>query len=1437
MPGIRTHRNRMLRSTMLISMLLLFCTVSAMHANSVSLAGRKFTITATAGNGGSISPSGKVRVKRGKSKTFTISANEGYEISDVVVDGVSIGPVTSYKFSKVRSDHTISANFSLIMYTITASAGTGGKVSPSGEVQVAYGDHKTFAISAGAGYEISDVVVDGISMGPLTGYKFQEVTADHTIRALFKQKVIRIHGVTIPNESMKTGDVITATITVDDDDGVPYSLISGSVGGYPLEGFQRITATTYYATFTIREGGNSFTASQDIPVSNLVITDGAVLSAPYHLPIEQDGDPIDARAPVVTRLEVPSVEVGVGGTVKVRVTADGTGYSAGTGTVINGVPLNSSQVTFTEVAGGVYEISYRVETGDQDVAPGDLQMRMVMRDPAGNTGKSYETIETNLLEIYTALPEAVIGGTSDICEGEEVELNLFLTGRPPWSFELSDGTHTILYQNISSAEKNIPVTPVRTTTYRINTVTDVNGVENTGTGSVVVSVHEKSEVKIINLASGYSITADPVRLEANLTGGTFSGPGVVSATGYFYPGIADTVNSPHTIYYTYTSDYGCESVASKQVYVLVGEASILLPADPVCKNAPPFAVSVYNVTSENGSFRLLNSASQPVSALTDHGDNSATIDPSLLNVGNYTVEYRFTDMETRYIRKTFSVDSVEQPRFLSLSETTYCQSASPVELQSSVANALFEGPGVSGNIHDGYIFDSRDTDPGNITITCTAVSENGCTASTGKSLLILEAPKVKFSINTACIPEGGDVVSFDNQSLKKSSVSAWNWDFGDPSSGMDNYSDLVNPTHFYREQGQKTISLTATTQEGCEDAYTLDTLIDSRSVADFTWLSECHSSESGIRFVNRSKYGSSAIDTVIWRFRNSDSLLLDEIGARAPADTVTFTFASAGRYLVGLYTSTSGGCASQSTKEIVLRPTIHLDGEGYQENFDLRNEMWTIHSNDGIASWVWDEPDFTGYNPVPGDKAWLTRLPPETTGYREYSWIQSPCFDFTGMKRPMIRMDILRSFIPGISGAVLQYQDVAEEGWKTVGENDPGIGWYNLDSIFLQPGGSHTGWGLDRFAPDTAWITAMHHLDPVAGNPNVALRVAFATGGDQVMENQGFAFDNVAITERSKLTVLEHFTNSSGDTSRLADHIIDSLGKTYPADVIDLQYHMNYPGPDPMSYNNPDPATTRSFNYGVPRVPYTVLGGGVGNDYRYDFPDLKQNPVGDQVRLLTLEHPAFDIDLSVDWLDSRLEATTAVTCRKKRFENNIQLYLVVFETSVTAYTGRNGDTHFRNVVLDMLPTPAGRLLGDSWFQGDSVVRTNSWNYADYVEDPGELAVAAFIQDRNTGKILQAAVAHMNETVGVLSHSVEKGKLRCYPNPAIGTLYVHTGSMNGLGGRIDLLDMNGRVVLQEEVPAGYQLIRLDIAYLNRGLYILRWVESGQVRAVTKIVITR
>ena len=84
----------------------------------------KYTITATAGAHGSISPSGKVEVVEGSSQIFVITAEDGYEIESLTVDGKSVDAVTSYTFENVTAAHTIAVTFKLQYKIIDGANGS-----------------------------------------------------------------------------------------------------------------------------------------------------------------------------------------------------------------------------------------------------------------------------------------------------------------------------------------------------------------------------------------------------------------------------------------------------------------------------------------------------------------------------------------------------------------------------------------------------------------------------------------------------------------------------------------------------------------------------------------------------------------------------------------------------------------------------------------------------------------------------------------------------------------------------------------------------------------------------------------------------------------------------------------------------------------------------------------------------------------------------------------------------------------------------------------------------------------------------------------------------------------------------------------------------------------------------------------------------------------
>jgi hypothetical protein len=121
------------------------CTVTMSAARSVTatFTAATYTITASAGTNGSITPGGTTTVAYGGSRTFTIRPASGYQVGSVTVDGSPAGQLTSYTFSDVKSNHTIAATFTRVVYSSTnrtlkiSKIGSGNGLvttSPSGTV-------------------------------------------------------------------------------------------------------------------------------------------------------------------------------------------------------------------------------------------------------------------------------------------------------------------------------------------------------------------------------------------------------------------------------------------------------------------------------------------------------------------------------------------------------------------------------------------------------------------------------------------------------------------------------------------------------------------------------------------------------------------------------------------------------------------------------------------------------------------------------------------------------------------------------------------------------------------------------------------------------------------------------------------------------------------------------------------------------------------------------------------------------------------------------------------------------------------------------------------------------------------------------------------------------------------------------------------------------
>jgi subtilisin family serine protease len=158
-----------------------------------------YTITATAGTGGLISPSGTVTVNHGANQSFAITANGGYEIAGVAVDGASVGKVSIYTFSNVTANHTIAATFSLAAVPPSIT-------SQPVDATVSVGQTATFSVTAmGTAPFSHQWYKGGVAIGGATAASYTTpatTTADSG--AKFKVVVSNVSGNATSNEATLT---------------------------------------------------------------------------------------------------------------------------------------------------------------------------------------------------------------------------------------------------------------------------------------------------------------------------------------------------------------------------------------------------------------------------------------------------------------------------------------------------------------------------------------------------------------------------------------------------------------------------------------------------------------------------------------------------------------------------------------------------------------------------------------------------------------------------------------------------------------------------------------------------------------------------------------------------------------------------------------------------------------------------------------------------------------------------------------------------------------------------------------------------------------------------------------------------------------------------------------------------------------------------------
>ncbi len=709
-----------------------------------------------------------------------------------------------------------------------------------------------------------------------------------------------------------------ASVTVTPNTTTTYSMVSlsdancvGSVAGSALVTVNPLPSATMSGTASICDGTNT-----DLTV---VFTGTGPYTYSYN-----DGSTV--YGPFVTNLNPAIINVSPLVNTNYGITtisdANCTGSGAGTA-AITVIPLPTSTLTgSTEICRGSstnmnlaftgvppFEYSYTDGTGifgpfltnnfsvSIPVSPNNnTSYNITLVTGAGCTGSPSGVVDIIVNDIPQA--EAILSGSSVICDGESSQFNIVFTGIAPYTYSYTDGSSTFGPFTTSNNPEIIPVTPGTTTSYSLVNMSD-DKCPGTTSGLAQVTVNPLPVATVSGSPSicygsgtsfniGFTGTGPYTYMYSDGTTNygpftTSSNPEIISVT----PLVSTTYNVVSV------SDANCVGSSAGVASVTVNQIpSALMSGDAaICYGqqtnlnvtfvgVAPFTYTYSNGTTNVGPFTTINaSVSIPVSP-----NSSATYSLVSLTDANCPGTVAGTADVT--------VNPLPQPAISGI-----------LEICDGESSTLTATPGfVSYNWSNGSASAAINvTTAGIYAVTVTDI--NGCSGSTAANFIVNQTPVISFTNDTSLtcdVPK----INFINYSSYPPG-SQFTWDFGD-NSGSNNPS----PSHIYNQPGTYTVSLNITTPAGCTaDAsqsvdITFFPLAEAKFIADPNVTNVFN---ARVQFIDQSDYAVSWL----WDFND---------GNRSVEQNPVHYFEKIGNYKVTLVVTNVAGCPDLYSSEVVVNP-------------------------------------------------------------------------------------------------------------------------------------------------------------------------------------------------------------------------------------------------------------------------------------------------------------------------------------------------------------------------------------------------------------------------------------------------------------------------------------------------------------------------------------
>jgi len=942
-----------------------------------------------------------------------------------------------------------------------------------------------------------------------------------------------------------------------------------------------------------------------------------------------------------------------------------------------------------------------------------------------------------------------------------------------------------------------------------------------GRDSAIVYIIQPISFSIINPKKEYCKNDSSILLTTDPKGGTFNG--------YVYPSEhkdtlkidpASLILGNNTITYTYIDTNNCSNIFTDNIQINnIPVINIIDLSSQYCLESGNDTIkgTVENSIVDAGKFwgeGIID---------IDTTDGIAIFNPdSASNIGTYSIKYQYTDTTTgcsNTVNKNVTINKADPIKLLGY-ENKYCQSNETKKLIGTPPNGIYTIDEVSGETWNNFPLNEAGTH----FVAYTYKNPQGCENSVSDTIKVSPKANIHFSINDECIV---DSIIFKNRSTidGDSYITNWTWDFDDNGSSNDT-SILENPSYKYSTSGIKKISIKAITNSGCEYVKDSSISLGNGPSADFAFKNECIGTDT-VLFTDQST--GSGIYSRIWSFGDGVSKL----------DSTTISskhkYAEIGNYTAQLIIVTENGCNDTISKQVSIRP--YINNYPYIEDFENGQGSWVARAIDKNNSWALGTPASENFiGAASGENAWCTNLE-GNFNTSEQSWVDGPCFDFTDIKRPMIKLNYKSSTDEGFDGAVLQASVNGGSTWQNVGELEDGINWFNRASIVATPGFQKnvtpglSGWCGWSGEYSDKWYEARHELDDYAGKSKVLFRVAF--GSDASSNREGFTFDDIWIGERKRNVLVEQFTNSFSEECAKDMPSFNNYIAANNSDFIDIQYHTNFAGDDEMYSQNPFTPSARALYYGVTNEPYTLMD---GNQYRGNTKQWVKDSTYQILR--ALEDPKFEIELTTSLNSESIDINTRIIALEALNKSSITVHIAIIESIITDIKGVNNDSIFKSVVKTLLPNASGTNFNQLWDEGNSEIINSSWTLTN-VYDTAQLSVVVYIQDEKTKEIYQAISSGNRNTMMVNideNEEIKSNHLVLYPNPASDNviLIIKDNEEDNL-----IITISNELGQQVETIKSFDsnMVQIPVSSYKPGIYYVQLKNNNRIIDTRKLIIIK